>query len=165
MTMRNLHAGLLSLALLISFLAVWHVLTTSASYTASAIELAPDQIESLENKGMPKADIDAYAKQGLTFPQIDQIAGLGLSREEIDAAGGIQSFGFTTGGAAEEAETGFPSPSQVWREAKEQIFDPFYDPRGPTTRASAFSSQYSLARVLRSPASCWQSPSPCRWVS
>ena len=63
------------------------------------------------------------------------------------AAGGIQSFGFTTGGAAEEAETGFPSPAQVWREAKEQIFDPFYD-RGPNDKGIGIQLQYSLARVL-----------------
>ncbi len=147
MTTRNLHAGLLSLTLLIAFLAVWHVLTTSASHTAAATKLSSNQIETLEQKGMPKADIDAYATEGLTFPQLDQIAGLGLSREEIDAAGGIQSFGFTTGGAAEEAETGFPSPAQVWREAKEQIFDPFYD-RGPNDKGIGIQLQYSLARVL-----------------
>ncbi|RMF08029.1 MAG: nitrate ABC transporter, permease protein [Alphaproteobacteria bacterium] len=96
---------------------------------------------------MAREDIDAYAKLGLTFDQISQIAGLGLSRAEIEAAGGIQSFGFTTGGAAEEAETGFPSPAQVWREAAEQIFDPFYD-RGPNDKGIGIQLQYSLARVL-----------------
>lgn len=147
MTVRNLQAALLSIALLVAFLGVWHFATTSAVHTASATRLSDDQVQTLVGKGMANADIEAYAKQGLSFPQLDQIAGLGLTRAEIDAAGGIQSFGFTTGGAAEEAETGFPSPAQVWREASEQIFDPFYD-RGPNDKGIGIQLQYSLARVL-----------------
>ncbi|WP_421724530.1 nitrate ABC transporter permease [Bauldia sp.] len=143
----NLLAGLLSLTLLVVFLVIWQALTTTTVHDAGTVTLSNEQVGALSEKGMSQDDIDAYAKQGLTFDQIDQIAGLGLSLEEIDAAGGIQSFGFTTGGAAEEAETGFPSPMLVWREASEQIFDPFYD-RGPNDKGIGIQLQYSLARVL-----------------
>ena len=144
---KNIQAGILSLLMLIVFLAVWHVTTTRSDHVTSATRLTSEQIAALTGKGMSEADVTSYSGQGLTFAQIDQIAGLGLSRAELDAAGGIQAFGFTTGGAAEEAETGFPSPAQVWREASEQIFDPFYD-RGPNDKGIGIQLQYSLARVM-----------------
>jgi len=147
MNARNIQAGVLSVTLLVVFLAVWHVLTTTSSHEADATRMTAAQVEILTGKGMAEADIEAWSKQGLTFDQLDQIAGLGLGRDEIEAAGGIQSFGFTTGGAAEEAETGFPSPGQVWREASEQIFDPFHD-RGPNDKGIGIQLAYSLARVL-----------------
>ncbi|WP_421851583.1 nitrate ABC transporter permease [Oricola sp.] len=147
MKTNNVMAGLLSVALLVVFLGFWHVQTTTVRHDADATSMSPAQMETLTAQGMSEADIDAYSAQGLVFDQIDQIAGLGLTYDEIEAAGGIQSFGFTTGGAAEEAETGFPSPSQVWREASEQIFDPFYD-RGPNDKGIGIQLQYSLARVL-----------------
>ncbi len=143
---RNIQAGILSMLLLVVFLALWHVATTQTGHSVSATRLTGEQVSELAGKGMPRADITAYAKQGLTFEQIGQIAGLGLTSAEIEAAGGIQAFGFTTGGAAEEAETGFPSPALVWREAAEQIFNPFYD-RGPNDKGIGIQLQYSLARV------------------
>ena len=97
---------------------------------------------------MSKTDATFYADQGLVFDQIGQIAGLGLSRAELDAAGGIAAFGFTTAsGKAEEAQSGFPSPAQVWSEAEEQLFDPFYD-KGPNDKGIGVQLYYSLARVL-----------------
>jgi len=147
MISRNIQAGALSITLLVVFLLVWHMLTTTAQHSADAIKLSDSQVETLAGQGMPKADIAAWSKQGLTFEQLGQIASLGLSREDIQAAGGIDAFGFTTGGAAEEAETGFPSPAQVWREASEQIMDPFHD-RGPNDKGIGIQLAYSLARVL-----------------
>ena len=144
---RNLQAGLLSVALLLTFLGLWHAFTAQTAHKAASTTLSGPQAAALEAKGMAETDMQAYAKQGLTFEQIKQIAELGLSHEEIDAAGGIQAFGFTTGGKAEEAESGFPSPAQVWREASEQIFDPFYD-RGPNDKGIGIQLQYSLARVM-----------------
>jgi nitrate/nitrite transport system permease protein len=147
MISRNIQAGALSTTLLVVFLLVWHMLTTTAQHSAGAIKLSDSQVETLVGQGMPKADVEAWSKLGLTFDQLRQIASLGLSRADIQAAGGIDAFGFTTGGAAEEAETGFPSPSQVWREAREQIMDPFHD-RGPNDKGIGIQLAYSLARVL-----------------
>lgn len=147
MNRNNILAGALSLVLLVVFLSVWQMLTTTTTHVAAATSMSPAQVEILTGKGMSEADVEAYSADGLTFDQIDQIAGLGLTRDEINSAGGIQSFGFTTGGAAEEAQTGFPSPTQVWREASEQIFNPFYD-RGPNDKGIGIQLQYSLMRVM-----------------
>lgn len=144
---KTVQAGFLSVGLLVAFLAIWHLLTAESAHNAAATKLTAEQMKNLTASGMPEADITAYAKQGLTFQQLNQIAGLGLTKEDIDAAGGIKAFGLTTGGKAEEAETGFPGPGLVWREAREQIFDPFYD-RGPNDKGIGIQLQYSLARVL-----------------
>ncbi len=95
---------------------------------------------------MPESDAIGYAQKGLTYEQILQISELGLSLEDIDGAGGIEAFGFTTGGAAEEARTGFPSPALVWEEAYEQIRHPFYD-KGPNDKGIGIQLKYSLLRV------------------
>ena len=95
---------------------------------------------------MAESDISAYTEKGLKFEQIKQIADLGLAFEDIEAAGGIESFGFTTGGAAEEAESGFPGPSMVWDEAVDQLKNPFYD-RGPNDKGIGIQLKYSLYRV------------------
>lgn len=144
---KSLQAGALSVGLLLAFLGIWHVLTAQTVHNASAIKLSSEQLKALTTQGMPQADVKAFAKQGLTFKQLQQLAGLGLTKEDIDASGGIKAFGLTTGGQAEEAETGFPGPALVWREAAEQIFDPFYD-RGPNDKGIGIQLQYSLARVL-----------------
>lgn len=144
----NLQAGGLSVLLFLAFLLFWHLATMKSYEKADAVTLSSAQVEQLVSKGMSKPDAEFYAGQGLTFEQVGQIAELGLSREELDAAGGISAFGFTTAsGKAEEAESGFPSPSQVWREAEEQIYDPFYD-RGPNDKGIGIQLYYSLARVL-----------------
>ncbi len=144
---KNLQAACLSVGLFLAFLFIWHITTTQTSSDASSTKLSSPQIEELSSQGMNKDDVAFYASKGLKFSQIKQIAGLGLSRDEIDAAGGIQAFGFTTGGKAEEAKSGFPSPAMVWQEASEQIFDPFYD-RGPNDKGIGIQLMYSLARVL-----------------
>ncbi|TVP78564.1 MAG: nitrate ABC transporter, permease protein [Puniceicoccaceae bacterium] len=63
-------------------------------------------------------------------------------------AGGIGSFGFTTGegGAAETAVTGFPGPGQVGGVIFEQFSDPFYD-KGPNDKGVLLQLLYSLRRV------------------
>ena len=145
---KNYQAACLSILLFVGFLLFWHVTTTQTVEKANAVSLTSEQMEQLVGQGMSQDDVSFYAGQGLKADQIGQIAGLGLSREELDAAGGIAAFGFTTStGKAEEAETGFPSPALVWREAKEQIFDPFYD-RGPNDKGIGIQLSYSLARVL-----------------
>lgn len=144
----NIKAAFLSTFLFLAFLLFWHMTTTQRVEKVEAVSLSSSQIEKLANQGMSEVDIKYYAGKGLKADQIGQIAGLGLSREELDAAGGIAAFGFTTStGKAEEAETGFPSPALVWREAKEQIFDPFYD-RGPNDKGIGVQLYYSLARVM-----------------
>ncbi len=145
---KNFQAACLSILLFLAFLLFWHLTTTKTSHKADAVSLSSAQVETLTSQGMPEADVRFYAEQGLKADQIGQIAGLGLSRDELDAAGGVAAFGFTTStGKAEEAETGFPSPALVWREAEEQIFDPFYD-RGPNDKGIGIQLYYSLARVL-----------------
>lgn len=145
---QNIQAAALSLALFIGFVTFWHYTTTKPVETAAAVTLSAEQVERLVAQGMTTADAAFYSEQGLVFDQIGQIAGLGLSRDEIDAAGGIAAFGFTTeSGKAEEATTGFPSPSQVWAEAEEQLFNPFYD-KGPNDKGIGIQLYYSLARVL-----------------
>ncbi|MEQ8824819.1 MAG: nitrate ABC transporter permease [Filomicrobium sp.] len=145
---QNIQAGALSIALFLAFMIFWHLATIKPTEEVSAVTLSAAQVEELVGKGMSKADADFYSSQGLKFEQVGQIADLGLSRDELDAAGGIAAFGFTTAtGKAEEAQTGFPSPAQVWKEAEEQIFDPFYD-RGPNDKGIGVQLYYSLARVL-----------------
>ncbi len=142
----RLRAAMLSVAMFIAFLLTWYQLTYQKDASVEGRTLSPPQIQALADQGMGAADMEAYAKQGLTYEQINQIAGLGLSLEDIDAAGGIAAFGFTTGGAAEEAKTGFPGPGLVWEEAYEQIRDPFYD-KGPNDKGIGIQLQYSLLRV------------------
>lgn len=145
---KNLQAAALSVLLFITFIFFWHVATTKPTEQAAAVVLSPTQVEELVAQGMSKGDAEFYSGEGLRFDQIGQIAGLGLTRAELDAAGGIAAFGFTTAsGKAEEAQTGFPSPMQVWREAEEQIYDPFYD-RGPNDKGIGIQLFYSLSRVL-----------------
>lgn len=145
---QNLKAATLSLVLFLGFLVFWHYATSKTTEDAAAVTLTAEQVEGLVAKGMSEADATFYAGQGLVFDQIAQIAGLGLARADIDAAGGIAAFGFTTeSGKAEEATTGFPSPAQVWSEAEEQLFNPFYD-KGPNDKGIGIQLYYSLARVL-----------------
>jgi hypothetical protein len=138
----RLKAAVLSALMFIVFVALWHGLTFQQSHEAEGIPLTSEQSAQLKASGMSESDMQAYAAKGLVFEQIQQIAGLGLSSADIDAAGGIESFGFTTGGAAEEAKTGFPSPSLVWEEAYEQISDPFYD-KGPNDKGIGIQLKYS----------------------
>ena len=142
----RLRAALLSAVMFVAFVLVWYGLTYQKSSAASEKKLSRPEVQELADAGMAEEDMQAYATQGLTFDQIKQIAGLGLSLADIDAAGGIAAFGFTTGGAAEEAKTGFPGPSLVWEEAYEQISDPFYD-KGPNDKGIGIQLKYSLLRV------------------
>lgn len=145
---RNLQATALSVALFVGFVIFWHLTTAKTVEETAAVSLSSGQIEELVGVGMLEEDTAYYADQGLAFDQIMQIAGLGLSRSDIDAAGGVAAFGFTTAtGQAEEATTGFPSPGQVWAEAKEHLLDPFYD-KGPNDKGIGVQLYYSLARVL-----------------
>lgn len=128
------------------FIFVWHVLTSESKENAQSVQLSSEQMKELIGAGMLESDIEVYANTGLTFEQIKQIASLGLGLADIDAAGGIEAFGFTTGGAAEEAKTGFPNPSLVWEEASYQFKNPFYD-KGPNDKGIGIQLKYSLIRV------------------
>ena len=139
-------AALLSVSFFLAFLAFWYAATYTASETASATQLSEQQIGLLSQAGMSASDRQAYATQGLTFEQIQQIASMGLTLDDINGAGGIEAFGFTTGGAAEEAKSGFPGPGLVWEEASYQISNPFYD-KGPNDKGIGIQLQYSLLRV------------------
>ena len=143
---RILTAGCLSVGFFLAFLGFWHFTTHKKAHEVEAVELTPEQVELLDEAGMSAADKDYYSSEGLTFDQINQIATLGLPRESIKMAGGLEAFGFTTGGAAEEAQTGFPHPSLVWKEAVYQLSDPFYD-KGPNDKGIGTQLKYSLFRV------------------
>lgn len=139
-------ATLLSIVFFTIFIGIWHVLTSTDSKSAKSTKVTKDQKTELTSAGMAESDISAYTAKGLRFDQIKQIADLGLAFEDIEAAGGIESFGFTTGGGAEEAESGFPGPSMVWDEAVDQLKNPFYD-RGPNDKGIGIQLKYSLYRV------------------
>ncbi len=125
---------------------IWHILTAKTSLDADSTNIKPEQVTELTEMGMAENDIEIYAETGLDFDQIKQIAGLGLSYDDIQMAGGIESFGFTTGGAAEEADTGFPHPAQVLARSYELLKDPFYD-RGPNDKGIGIQLYYSIIRV------------------
>ncbi len=143
---RIITAALLSVGFFLLFLAVWHIGTYQEEHTVEAVELTSEQVAILEEAGMSASDKETYSSQGLTFDQINQIASMGLTLDDIEMAGGLEAFGFTTGGAAEEAKTGFPSPALVWEEAYYQLSDPFYD-RGPNDKGIGTQLKYSLFRV------------------
>ena len=143
---KYIKASVLSLILFASFLLVWDATTKNVTSKAKNVEMTSQQISQLSSMGLKSSDREVYQSKGLTFEQIKQIADMQLSLEDIDMAGGIEAFGFTTGGAAEEAVTGFPTPSQVWGEAWYQISDPFYD-RGPNDKGIGIQLKYSLFRV------------------
>ena len=130
-----LKAAALSIVFFIVFIAVWASLTTVKEHETTATSLSSDQVSQIATEALPEPDVQKLASDGLTFEQIGQISQLGVTLEDIDSAGGIGAFGFTTGGAAEEANetSGFPSPSLVWRESWEQLRDPFYD-KGPNDK-------------------------------
>lgn len=136
----------LSIGIFTFTLVAWHLLTTQKSVSADSVSLSDDQKAELESKGMTESNISTYAETGLTYDQMAQIGDLGLSLEELESAGGLEAFGFTTGGAAEEATTGFPSPALVWSEASEQLSKPFYD-KGPNDKGIGIQLSYSLLRV------------------
>lgn len=142
----RVRAAGLSLAIFCVFMMVWYGLTIDHRSSAKGVTLSEDQLQQLSDAGMVEGDASTYAAKGLVFDQIQQIAELGLTLADIDAAGGVEAFGFTTGGAAEEAKTGFPGPGQVWQEAREQIFNPFYD-KGPNDKGIGIQLGYSLLRV------------------
>lgn len=142
----RLIAAVLSVCMFLVFIFVWHVLTSESKENAQSVQLSSEQMKELIGAGMLESDIEVYANTGLTFEQIKQIASLGLGLADIDAAGGIEAFGFTTGGAAEEAKTGFPNPSLVWEEASYQFKNPFYD-KGPNDKGIGIQLKYSLIRV------------------
>lgn len=141
-----LTASTLSVGFLVLFLAVWHTATYQKKATVDSVVLTAEQVELLDAAGLTATDRDTYADRGLTFEQIEQIASLGLTLEDIEMAGGLEAFGFTTGGAAEEAKTGFPHPSLVWDEAYYQLSNPFYD-LGPNDKGIGIQLKYSLYRV------------------
>ncbi|WOO40231.1 ABC transporter permease [Rubellicoccus peritrichatus] len=145
-TKRIWTAVLLSVGFFLAFLAIWHVTTHVEKTKADSITLSSDEVGQLTAAGMSETDMQIYAEKGLKFDQIEQIANMGLTHEDLEMAGGIEAFGFTTGGAAEEATTGFPSPALVWKEAYYQLSDPFYD-RGPNDKGIGTQLKYSLFRV------------------
>lgn len=143
---RYLKASILSITLFLVFLLFWYLTTKGTENKVDLIKLNAEQITQLSANGMKDADMKFYQDQGLKFEQIKQIADMGLSMDDIEMSGGIEAFGFTTGGAAEEATTGFPTPGQVWEEAWYQISNPFYD-LGPNDKGIGIQLKYSLIRV------------------
>ena len=141
-----LAAGSLSVGFLVLFLVVWHSATYQKKATVDSVVLTAEQVEFLNAAGLSESDRETYAERGLTFEQIEQIASLGLTHQDIEMAGGLEAFGYTTGGAAEEANTGFPHPSLVWDEAYYQLSNPFYD-LGPNDKGIGIQLKYSLWRV------------------
>ena len=136
----------MSVGFFLVFLAVWHTTTHVEKVEAASTSLSAEQVGQLTAAGVSEGDQQIYAEKGLTFEQIQQIGSMGLSYEDLQNAGGLDAFGFTTGGAAEEATTGFPSPALVWKEAYYQLSDPFYD-RGPNDKGIGTQLKYSLFRV------------------
>lgn len=143
---KSMLAGIVSVGFFFLFLFLWHAGTYQKKVKADSVSLTSEQVGLLSSAGMNAGDMEAYASKGLTFDQINQIASMGLTLEDIDMAGGIEAFGFTTGGAAEEAKSGFPSPGLVWEEAYYQLSDPFYD-RGPNDKGIGTQLKFSLYRV------------------
>lgn len=141
-------AACLSVIFLISFIFIWAITTVKPSIETDAIQLSSEQYSTLTKDTLTEEDVSLLAGKGLTYEQIKQISDLSISLADIDAAGGVDAFGFTTGGAAEEAQetTGFPSPSLVWKESWEQLKDPFYD-KGPNDKGIGIQLKYSLMRV------------------
>ena len=138
---KYIRASLLSVTLFLAFLFIWYVATKGTENSVEQIKLNPEQTSQLVSSGMKESDIQVYQDKGLKFDQIKQIADMQLSLEDIEMAGGIEAFGFTTGGAAEEATTGFPTPGQVWKEAWYQISNPFYD-LGPNDKGIGVQLKY-----------------------
>lgn len=141
-------AAILSVLFLVAFLLIWGVGTYQKKVTADPTTLSSAQISELTASQLKPEDVEALAQKGLVYDQIKQISDLGVSLADIDAAGGVEAFGFTTGGVAEEATetTGFPSPKIVWKESWEQLKDPFYD-KGPNDKGIGVQLKYSLLRV------------------
>jgi len=141
-------ATVLSILFLIVFISFWAIATTKRTKIADATALSGDQISQLITGALVEADANLLAEKGLTFEQIKQVSDMGVSLADIDAAGGVEAFGFTTGGVAEEATetTGFPSPKRVWEESWEQLKNPFYD-KGPNDKGIGIQLKYSLIRV------------------
>lgn len=139
----------LSVIFFVSFLTLWQAATSKAETKIVKTQLQSAQVDALVAVGLAAEDVNKFAEAGLRYDQIQQIASLGLSFEEIQMAGGISSFGFTTGegGAAESAVVGFPGPGQVGRVIIEQFSDPFYD-RGPNDKGVLLQLLYSLRRVV-----------------
>lgn len=141
-------ATALSILFFIVFVAFWAAATTKRTEVADATTLSGEQISQLTTGALIDSDVNLLAGKGLTFEQIKQISDIGVSLADIDAAGGVEAFGFTTGGVAEEATetTGFPSPQRVWEESWEQLKNPFYD-KGPNDKGIGIQLKYSLIRV------------------
>lgn len=142
----RLVAAFLSLCIFLVSISIWHLLTIDRKTEAQGVKLTSEQVKELQTAGMSTSDMDVYSSKGLVFDQIKQIAGLGLGLADIESAGGIEAFGFTTGGAAEEAKSGFPNPMLVWEEASYQFKNPFYD-KGPNDKGIGIQLKYSLVRV------------------
>ena len=119
----QLKAAILSVAFLVIFIFVWKIATQVEKVEVDETNLSTEQVAELTNGPLAKEDIELLASKGLTFDQLKQISDIGVSLADIEAAGGVEAFGFTTGGAAEEAvETaGFPSAGLVWQESWEQL--------------------------------------------
>ena len=144
----KIKAALLSILFLVLFIGVWWLSTIRKKTTAEAIQLEGKQVAELIVNALTEPDVNVLAGKGLTFEQIKQISEMGVSLGDIEAAGGVQAFGFTTGGVAEEATetTGFPSPALVWKESWYQLKNPFYD-KGPNDKGIGVQLKYSLMRV------------------
>lgn len=144
----RIRAAVMSVLFFVLFVAIWAALTATSETDVAATSLSAEQIESVTSETLAEADVLQLAGEGLTLEQIEQISQLGISLEDIEGAGGLDAFGFTTGGVAEEAvkTSGFPSPALVWKESWEQLSDPFYD-KGPNDKGIGIQLKYSLYRV------------------
>jgi len=144
----KIKAAVLSIVFFVLFVGIWAILTATKEQSVESTSLGADQMTELTTGALKEADVEVLALKGLTFDQIKQVSDMGVSFSDIESAGGVEAFGFTTGGVAEEATetTGFPSPSLVWKESWYQLKDPFYD-KGPNDKGIGVQLKYSLMRV------------------
>ena len=91
-------AFLLSVIFLFTFLLIWALATERKKIEVKSIALSTAQISELTKGQLSKPDVLSLVELGLTFEQITQISDIGVSLADIDAAGGVNAFGFTTGG-------------------------------------------------------------------
>lgn len=144
----KLKAAVLSLLFLFFFIVIWALATKRKAIDVDSTSLDAAQITELTTGALTSPDVENLAGKGLTFEQIKQVSDMGVSLSDINDAGGVEAFGFTTGGVAEEATetTGFPGPALVWKESWYQLKDPFYD-KGPNDKGIGVQLKYSLMRV------------------
>jgi len=145
----DVRSALLSLAILIAGLFIWHITTHVPETGPVGVVLSQDQTDSLLGQNMSTEDIEYYASQGVEFAQLEQIASLNLSREMIDMAGGIRALGISVPDENSAPAPGslFPSPAKIGVEIWATVTDPFYV-NGTNDMGYGIQIGYSLLRVL-----------------